>query len=513
MKTQTQSSNILKLAAWTVGSCLAAMSFFGAHSLTGSWLLAIPLAAIVPLQWAAAKRAVQATHDTAFVKATAYFGTWLVLAAVTVPLTGAELYTKLGAANQANVRVSEALSDVHAEASKIATNFIALDSALQAMASHAEEKAKQEQSYGGSCGAAFGSGPGNIKRFRDGEVGWATNLRAQLVAPLVSVKQATENVISLSYNANKPIADFQRELVKGVGAINALKTNSLWANLSASVAERHIAGAAIEMPKGSLPVNCQDPARSQLLSQLDHASKAIATAPEISNRFNLLDPANQKDITMAALARTWVWLTAPLPMAMQIRLSDDMTKQYGIDPKKSVELSVGSMPLALAWILEFIALLLVFFMRENSADTAFKRLADVALTKFQTRAPGLNDWVKAFHRQPQPEVVIDTDPASPFRQSWSPKVEGFIRDSFLPWGSKQYCVVAPSHMPVARALADKGLLRRIVNSIDKSEFARTPRYAAMLATNSNLAASQGPFGVYEIVNPQLVEWVHAKLLA
>jgi hypothetical protein len=510
---KTQPSNILKLAAWTVSTCLAAMTFLGAHSLTGSWLIAIPLACIVPLQWAVAKYAMLAIEGKSFIKASAFLMAWLVMAGFTVPLTGAELYSQLGASNQANVRVNEVLTDVHASASKITTNFVALDSALQAMAAHAEEKAKQEESYGGSCGAAFGRGIGNINRFRNGEVGWASNLRTQLAAPLASVRQATENVVGLTYNAKVPIAEFQRTLTKGVSEINALKANSLWSNLSASVAERHAAGAAIEMPNGSLPVNCLDPARTQLLSQLDQAAKAIASAADISTRFNLLDPNNHKDITMAALARTWVWLTSPLPNAMQIRLSDDMAKQYGIDPKKAFELSAGSMPLALAWILEGIALLLVFFMKESSSDTAVKRLFSVALAKLQVRKPALTDWINAIQYQPQPVVVIDEDPHTPFRPSWSAKVERFIRDTFIPWNNKNYCIVTPTHMPVARALANQGLLRRIVSSIDKIEVTREPRYAAMLATNPSWAASQGPFGIYEIINPQLIEWVDAKLLA
>ena len=137
----------------------------------------------------------------------------------------------------------------------------------------------------------------------------------------------------------------------------------------------------------------------------------------------------------------------------------------------------------------------------------------VALAKLQARKPALIDWINALHHQPQQVVVIDKDPDTPFRQSWATKVEGFVRDTFVPWGDKNYCIVPPTHMPVARALADKGLLRRIVNSMKKADVAREPRYAAMLAANPTLAASHGPFGIYEIINPQLIEWVHAKLLA
>lgn len=518
---QEKHSLALNFALILVSSCLTLYTLLGAHSLTGTWLLAIALAAVVPLQWKVAQTAFERFLKKSYVAGLILLLLWLGMAAgVTVPLTGAELFGLFAAKTQSIQRAQTVLAGVHKDVAGLAVQYEQLAVALDATVFHAQEKAKDEIKTGGTCGS-FGSGPGNIERFRRAEADWAQSLRKQVSPALTATRTAAGVISNIRYDGSQPVATLHQALVTSVGEVNSHRANPMWAQVSKSVEDRVAAGHSIPMPNRSAPVDCDDKARDQLLSQLQTVANNIANSSAIGTEFGLLDSANHKDIALATMARTWSTVTSVLPGFLQLHLGKDMEKRYGIDTTKPFELTDGSMPLALAWVLELIVLALTFFNRQNEAENGrsdiAKRVKSALLSKATERFSWLKSWLDAIKPTEGSTHTSNEEPKEPFRAAWATKAEGLLKDCLHSYGRHNWLIVChgtqKGHNHVAQALSDGGHLKRIATSLTKAEVSADQRFKSLLEVRqSNWSNLLGPFAVYRIDDPSMLKWAHSRLV-
>jgi len=512
---------ILNVFTFVVACGLMALTVKGAYSLTHSVAVTLVFSALVVLQWAAARRALDAINETQVGgkrsrrwQALPWGVLWLAVASISVSFVGGELYQIFSARSAATERFEVERTQLHSRARELTNLYRSVDGQLLEYSKYARDMATQEAAHGGSCKVSMGSGPGDIRAFRQADARAAAALSAQLAPDLKDVQASLDNIKGIQFEG--PVPDVLRRLADASNQANALSQTHILAQVSGLVAAAEEAARSIRV-KGQI-FNCEDAARGLFLQQLGATATAIGELKPLSAPL-LLDPTDARAIAQGTLIRTWATMLGWLPQSIRgSKPLVDASFQVRFALKDTALLSEANLPLLLAWVLEFVLVALMFATRGSDGpglgQRAARKMLHWALENLSARHGPIGRLAT---------VLGGPLPAAGWRAPYVDRARLFADDAmeerahavapwYRPYGDLDVIVVPLTSFVAVRAareLLRAGLLGRLASEIDTRQLMRDKRFArVMCALGGQLPDTA--WEVYRVQDPHLVRWLLAQ---
>lgn len=512
-------NSIVTTATAVVATGLLWLTLNGAYALTGSVPITLVLGALVIVQWAAARRALLALRSGArggrWRRAAVPALIWLAAASITVSFAGAELYEMFTARGRAEARFEAAQSLLRQRARELQQVLTTAASVSQQYTRHAREMAEREERLGGSCLAGRGPGPGEIRAFRRMDAAAATGLAEQLAPELAAASATLRAADELRFDGDVP--KLRRAVVRAVDDLNALRASPLWPQVAAFVDVQQAAAEQIRV--GNSTFRCDDATRHLMLTQLQRSARgAMALAPLVPPQ--LLDHADSREIAQATLVRTWAGALGLLPRSLwsgKPLVDEPLRQRYGLDDSPAV-LGINSLPLMLAWVLEFvlIALLMLAGGRLDGSSAAVPgagaRLRFWMGARLRQRPGLVGELAQALTGAPDPALVARApyiDRARLFADEAMEERAWTVAPWYRPWGSRDIVAVPLSRylaVRAARELWRAGLLRRLASGIPTMQLLRDRRLAGVMQAVGG-PAPESVWEVYQVADEHLARWL------
>jgi hypothetical protein len=510
----------LKFFTFVVAAGLMALTVRGAYALTSSAPVTVVLAALVVLQWAAAKRAIEALRSgaagqrlRALWQAVLWAAVWLTVATITVSFVGGELYQIFTARTAAGARFDAEQATVQARARDLSNLYRSLDGQLGQYADHAKAMAEQEVARGGSCAVSMGAGPGEIRAFRQADTRSAAAVAAQLRPEIKTVQGALAGIQALRFNGAVP--ELRRRLAEAVDETNAFTRAPILSQVSALVDAAKLAAADIRIAGKAW--RCEDATRELMLTQLKATAAALGALKPLQPP-QLLDPADDRAMAQGTLIRTWAALIEVLPARLvgnRPIMDADFKTRFALTG--NAVLSESNLPLLLAWVLEFV---LVGLLAASQGDPhnpgllprVARQLTFWALGRAQAR-PGWQGQLATALGSPSlghaawRAPYVDTERL--FADGQMEERAHAVASWYRPYGAMDIIAVPFTRflaVRAARELFHAGLLRRLATGINTVQLMRDKQLAGVMHAIGG-EVPQTVWDVYHVRDPHLARWL------
>ncbi len=515
-------NNILTTFTTLVAAGLLWLTLKGAYALTGSVPITMVLAALVVIQWAAARRALAAlvAPESAgaarrWRRAMVPAALWLAAASVTVSFVGAELYEMFTAKGKAAGRFEAEQSTLRTRGRELQQALATASTVAAQYARHAQEMATREERVGGSCLAGSGAGAGPIRAFRRMDAAAAAGLVEQLSPESQSAAALLKSADSLRFEGAVPA--LRQSMVRAVDDLNSLRAAPLWPQIVAFVEAQ--ATAANNVGGEGAAMRCNDPVRSLMLTQLQRSAKTVMvlkplTAPE------LLDHADSRQIAQATLVRTWAAALGLLPSSLwqgKPIVEEGFRVRFGLAENPAV-LSEGNLPMVLAWMLEFILIALLVLGDHDGRPQVPGRMARLRHwggMQLRQRTGLVGAVARAVTGPAHPELVTRQpyiDHERLFADEAMEERAWTVAPWYRPWGARDIVVVPMSRYAAVRAARElyrANLLRRLASGIDTEQLMSDRRLAGVMRALGD-PVPNSIWEVYQVSDPHLARWLLAQ---
>lgn len=506
---------IVNTATTVVATGLLWLTLKGAYALTGSVPITLVLGALVVVQWAAARRALLALRGAGsrWRRAGMPALVWLAAASITVSFVGAELFEMFAARGKAESHFETAQSLLRQRARELQQVLNTAASVSQQYTRHARQMAEREERFGGSCLAGRGPGPGEIRAFRRMDAAAAAGLAEQLEPELAAAAATLRTADALRFNQDVPA--LRRAVVRAVDDLNALRVSPMWPQVLAFVDAQQAAAGQIQIGSGSF--RCDDAVRQLMLTQLQRSARsAMALLPLASPQ--LLDHTNSREIAQATLVRTWAVGLGLLPRSLwggRPLVDEPVRQRYGLDDSPAV-LGINSLPLLLAWVLEFVLIALLMLAggpQDGTPDAgAAARLRHWAGARLRQRPGLLGELAHALTGAPDPSLSAAApyiDRRRLFADDAMEERAWTVAPWYRPWGARDIVAVPLSRylaVRAARELWRAGLLRRLASGIPTAQLMRDRRLADIMEAVGG-PVPESLWEVYQVADEHLARWL------
>ena len=507
-------NHIVKFATTLVALGLLALTFKGAYSLTHSPAMTVVLGSLVVIQWAAARNAMDALRSAAMVgrlhKAAGFSLLWLATATVTVSFAGSELYLLLSATNAADKRFDLERGHLLDRAQELERAFTTVTTVSEQYAKHASVMADLEEAKGGSCRFNRGSGPGEIRDFRRMDRHAASALSGQIKPEADAARAQLRRLTDLRLTE---VSELRRSMSNAASSINGLAKAPIWPQLIAFVEAQRVA-ARIKI--GNAEMICEDTARDLSLAQLDRTAKATLALVALPAP-QLLDPTDSRDMAIATVVRTWASVLALLPDGLlkgRALIDPSMRARYNLTDSGAV-LSTDTLPLALAWVLEFCMLALIW-LAERSPKGGGEPVAAVRIVMgYLARREGFIGQIARDLQSPVPQPPRRppyVDCRALFADEAMQERATTVAPYYRPWGGRDLIAVPFSNFIAVRAARElwrAGLVKRLASAVPSAELMRDRRLAGVM--NALGGAEVGTvYDLFDVVDDHFARWLLAE---
>ncbi len=517
-------NSLVKFFTAVVAIGLLWLTVGGAYALTANVAMTLVLSALVAIQWASARRAMNALSTRAgralsrrLFGALPYLALWLTAASISVSFVGAELYGMFGARSRAESQFGSAQGRLRERAAQLDEALRRVVATAEQVKAHAKRMAEVEEREGGSCSVGRGPGPGEIRSFRRQDAEAAGSLVAQIKPAAERAGEALGAVRSLSFEGE--VTSLRQTLAQAVGDLNALQQSTLWVQVREFAAARLQAASSIPLPSGQFM--CEDAARVQLLAELqrivDGASKLEPLREPV-----ILDHADGRGMVLATIIRTWSVPLGWLPQSLfrDGGLVDPVVRERFALDKAHAFLGPDSLPLQMAWLLEL--LMLALLGMESTGSETHRRLVPGAARKVLhwvadrlSQQPGWRGEIARAVFQPADVSLVASRPY--IDEDLFPTEGMELRANDLavwyrPWGWRDLIVVPlcePNAARTARELMRLGLLRYRATGLRTEELVREPNLRGVMTTVMG-EVPETTWAVYEICNEHFARWLLAR---
>ena len=514
---------LLGLVMASVTTGLLILTVLGAYALTGSIPITMVLVGLVALQWVSARRAMDAIRGHGATTLLGRWGAvlgysacWLVVASLTVSFVGGELFGLLAAKSAATERFEAEQRSLRSRARDIQQAVQGLAGVMNQYVAHAQAMADLESARGGSCAVTMGSGPGEIRAFRQADARAAVSMVSQLTPSMDAATATMKQIEGMRFAGAVP--ELRRALSQGVDDANAVPRSPLWEQVQAFAKAANANAASISI--GAATFACADPARGLLLEQLSREATRLAALPALPAP-QLLDHADARDIALSTVVRTWAsaldWLPARFWGGRPV-LDARFKARFAVDDK--AVLGPNNLPLVLAWVLEGVMVALLFMLKPPVASHAAgqpaahigARLWHWLMLRQRERSGLVGELARAT-AQPAPgerrAAIASLDASLLFADDDMAVRAATLAPWYLPWGNKEVLVIPlPKGAAVraARELAGLGQLRMLATGISTAQLLRDPRLAATVrATLAEVPDTV--WLVYQVTGQALARWL------